>query len=390
MFGSISSFSLVKLLTTQFYIQLVSNLILLILGILGYIVKFKDDKDKPTVFAIVAIILMILSTASSSIIDFINVEEEDNKHRLENIKQSVEAITTVLQIKLQNDNLRLTKENLSRSDSLIFYSNLTYRNVLNLETSANNINSNMKVSIDRQINLLNEQEWLQYQTLRLSYPLEPLEIFYEVEYSFDRPILGQYASILQESIMKEINSKRKYYNQIKNLLDYKDINLTKDYSTYLPQNKQDEAIIRQLFFSNDMELHIIDKNGLEIIILPTVDDKFELISFPESVEFQVYVNFAKRTFTKFVHSKKPKRIGNDNLAISSIDLIDRKIKWSFRTLLISKLNRIGFKFKYDLYNSDFNRFIEIDENSDILSKRNVFIQSKDIGVENVLSSIKSR
>lgn len=210
---------------------------------------------------------------------------------------------------------------------------------------------------ERQEKLTNRLENVSFQSIRQYYPLEPIAIVFELEYSMDDPALSSYVKSLKEKIYHYLVAAREGRGKtsrdlddekgVFNLFAEKDwlpteriarFNLLSDSTTFSFQREDTGSDIR----------FISAKEGEEkvLVSLPQKGNPKQKIS--------LYADFRERVFVKEVSSQNPLRIGTDISSISSLDLIGRKLKWSPGKSILPaeanvpwRLKRVGFIFPYD-------------------------------------------
>jgi hypothetical protein len=322
-------------------------------------------------------------------IDKLELEKANaNNEKIESDKKKAKDDSTRrVDDSIRSDQIIKLSSNLQKSDDILKSSNLNYEKIIALNKSTQIINTNLKNSIAQQKNLMRDQEWVQFQIMKLAYPLEPLTIYYVADYPFGNGLMMTYAQNIKSAIIYQLNLKRynpwKYYTERDSLWEF---NLTNDYPELLAPTKENKDF-RESILTNNLRIQLNQSNGLEIVFLP-ITGKFGPIVEPiENITITLYVNFPEAKFTKVVKYEKPYRTGNDNLAISSVDLIGRTLKWDFISFVNVKLRKIGFQFKYDFISNTFERYINVDNYSNEGSPNPLIIKSSDLGIEEVLKSI---
>jgi hypothetical protein len=190
---------------------------------------------------------------------------------------------------------------------------------------------------------------------RQSFPLQPLELLFSIEYPMDQSDLKSYSTKLQTAIVTYLRAAREGRGKtsddladenilfvVTNQHDWMPVEadgsatrLLEDYTDFDFMQPQSQSDVTVTFFSAPASL------GEAIVTMPQHGD------VEQKVELQA--DFKRRVFIKRVVCRNPIRTGTDALAFSTIDLIGRQMTWKsgVETSLNWKLVSFGMRFSYD-------------------------------------------
>lgn len=231
------------------------------------------------------------------------------------------------------------------------------------------LSSDMSNSLIAQRKLLTEQKNSSLQALKAYYPLEPLSIFYEKEYSMDQKGLEEYMERIKKLVLNELDKKSnkpglKLNNIIIRAID----------TSWFPSKDENEATARR-FLSYDYATNFIFKSdkGNELIFISYQDETVKNLFIGKSSvhklnqNVQLSFDFPRKIIIQRIQCENPVRGDDDDItAISAIDLINRDLSWEYDNItgIKSRISRIGIKLSNDFdYRQGFHRFFNIPENA---------------------------
>jgi hypothetical protein len=203
-----------------------------------------------------------------------------------------------------------------------------------------------------QNSLHDENKKLYIELLKENYPLEPIELIYEIEYPMGDSRFTNYANRLLSYVINDSSGISLY-----NITNNKDL---------LPNGSEEEILAQRIFNYDIASFNFYESNKdsnnicFNDISYSTMGNK--LISFSVlsdstwgRIDYSIYADIARRVFIKKIKHFGPKRIGSDISSLSSVDLINRKMTWH----LIGVLKSISLKFAYNNQPDEYQRHIII-------------------------------
>lgn len=366
-------------------------------GIFGVIALIKENKNKTgqiTKWGKIALIGVFLSAGFALALQVF--ESSKAKQDAIEAKNKSDSTTLLLNNIIAKANQSIKTQELSLGKTLIISTGMdTALGHLKLETQrTKTIANGMNTSLRSQQQLLNEQVKSQKQILRAYYPIEPLTLFYEKEYPMDQVSLKDYTARVQANIISYLTEARQGRGITSNdLKSEKDIIfIISNDSTWLPTNSEKERSAMRILSSDwtSFEFIKMEKNDTSKIKFSSVPSYIPqmLVKLTPKGEIkqkiEIQADFTRRVFIQKVRCDNPMRTGDDLISMSSIDLINRKIKWGEVTNSSEwTLQKFGLKFQYDYDDENKVRYIKIP-----YSSNSVILKIADVGLQGVLSTIK--
>ncbi|HJP93531.1 MAG TPA: hypothetical protein VJ875_16345 [Pyrinomonadaceae bacterium] len=242
-------------------------------------------------------------------------------------------------------------------------------------SQSRDIARNMATSLDTQRSLLASQGRIQRQVVRAYYPLEPLTMFYELEYPMDQPALRKYADRVRADIVRWLRHERGDRGTTTDDLHDEDIEfiLTAQTQKWKPGDADgEESASKELLRDyTSFQFRQNENPGDRTIVFSSIPADLQgvFVTMPSKgsikQEIEVRADFLRRVFIKVVRSDNPIRTGNDTLAVSALDLVGRELTWRtfgeayLKPGPIWHLTRVAFKFPNDYDQSKHLRYITV-------------------------------
>ncbi|WP_108127318.1 hypothetical protein [Saccharospirillum mangrovi] len=183
----------------------------------------------------------------------------------------------------------------------------------------------------RQEQIVSRLENATYQVTRQYYPLEPLTIQYEIQYTMDQPRLQGYTNRVEKSILTYLREIRNNPGEtIENLTGEPNF-IISNVESWTP-NPENEMSAFSVLFEDHTQFIFTQSDDSEISFM-SISKEEEGIYVqlpargPPIQTLEVLADFNKRVFIKKVESKNPIRTGNDIFANSALDLVGRQMTW---------------------------------------------------------------
>lgn len=192
---------------------------------------------------------------------------------------------------------------------------------------------------------------------KAKYPMEPLELSFGIEYPMDQSKLAKYAERLRGDIVSYLRRVREGRGATsESLADEAELFVISNNPQWQPRRTASENAATELLEDNT-EFHFRehgDLGGKEVSLLSTSKDIADgIITMTRhgeiSQQIELSADFARRMFAKRVLCRNPARIGSDVAALSSWDLVGRKLTWDqgVSSDLTWALVSFGIRFSYD-------------------------------------------
>lgn len=191
---------------------------------------------------------------------------------------------------------------------------------------------------------------------RSSFPLEPIELLFTLEYPMDQPNLKQYAERVRSDIVAHLRKARQGRGATSDdLADEDIIFMISNVKDWQPQDNEQERAGRWLM--EDGTSFYFEAGGPEKRILkltagpPSIEGN--VVAMPRRGDLvqkiELAADYKKRIFLKSVVTRNPIRSGSDVSAFSALDLIDRHLTWKEGavTNLTWRLGSFAMRFSYD-------------------------------------------
>ncbi|TPI60958.1 hypothetical protein FJ420_31055 [Mesorhizobium sp. B3-1-3] len=222
---------------------------------------------------------------------------------------------------------------------------------------------------------------------RQSYPLEPLELFFSVEYPMDQPVLKAYSERLQEDIVQYLRNSRSVSKSTSDDLANEDIDFViSNAPEWLPTQAEQEQKAQALVEDNTafVFLNPDQTNTLELKFLSTsagIQDV--IVTMPKRGDIKQHIelqaDYKRRVFIKAVRCENPVRTGSDITSFSALDLVGRTVSWQDGVVTNLKwtLASLALRFSYDYgFGQNFNqlpagRDIAITPSGSVITAQNV-------------------
>ncbi|TIS45804.1 hypothetical protein [Mesorhizobium sp.] len=220
---------------------------------------------------------------------------------------------------------------------------------------------------------------------RQSYPLEPLELFFSVEYPMDQPELKAYSERLQKDIVQYLRNSRGDNKSTSDDLANEDMDfIISNAPEWMPTQAEQEAqalvedntafVFLNTDQTNTSKLRFLSTSaGIQgvIVTMPKRGD------IKQHIELQA--DYKRRVFIKVVRCENPVRTGEDITSFSALDLVGRTVSWKDGVVTNLKwtLASLALRFSYDYgFGQSFNqlpagRDIAITPSGSVITAQNV-------------------
>jgi hypothetical protein len=196
---------------------------------------------------------------------------------------------------------------------------------------------------------------------REKYPLSPNEVYYDVEYPMQQEALKIYTDRIRKGFVDDLRAKRDGRGKTSDSLEDEPFEfiLTRDgwdqNASFLPDRRNGKDGFAFVLFEDDTSFNFKDKAGhILTLMCSTPEFAKALVTMPQKEEIVqeivVFADFKRRVFVKRVWCKNLVRMGDDNLAFSSTDLIGRRLTTDSSTYSVPisrDLKSTFLKFSYD-------------------------------------------
>lgn len=394
-------------------IKIISMLATGAFGVLGLITNYKDESGKITKWGKVALSGVVLSAVLSLFL--YGLEASRAKVAAKEAQDKAEATTRVLTDILSSAKITLAKQEISLDKTVQLESGLEETLKGQKENSqrtisisedmdvaleqqresllqSRDITRSMATSLDTQRTLLAAQGRVQRQVVRAYYPLEPLTIFYEVEYPMNQPGLDKYADRVRADIVRYLREARSGSGRVTSddLRDEEVQFILTNQEGWKPgdapgEKKAKDVLLRRATMS--FKFKEAAPGTKELVfrsVPPDLQDMF--VSLPSKgrvkQQIELVADFSRQIFVQKVRCETLTRAGNDRLSMSAIDLVGRNLTWD--TVLdlesIWQLRSFALKFPYDYEDSTHIRRTAVSQ-----ATKQIQITANHLGLTEVLA-----
>jgi hypothetical protein len=374
------------MMTTDAFINIVKTLSTLAglgFGILALLKQNKSQSGKISKWGKIAVIGVFCTSGLTLTLQM-----------LESDKAKQEAIESKA---ISDSTTRLLFSIIKKADATI------YQQTLNLDTTKlvairvhaalNSLaleTKRTKTIYDELVSSLTIQKQLLNHALREHYPLEPIAIYYEKVYPMNHPAFRAFIKRTKQEYISSQEAATKATAD----MTYDSVDISRAFIKWLneggqPNRSKDEIMAREILNIDRTDFIFEDENKGSVIF-SSIEDLFAAQVYNKTPSnlivkqtVQLTFDFPNQAIIKDVQIVSPLRSGNDVLAFSALDLINRKFTWRFNNEFGPKerLTKIGFKFKNDPEWQDFRRYIEIPKN-----ETSLIITSSTLGLDKLVSN----
>ncbi len=225
---------------------------------------------------------------------------------------------------------------------------------------------------------------------RQSYPLEPLELLFSIEYSMDQPALTAYSDRLQSDIVKHLEDTRGNNAPTPGDLANEGMEfIISNSPEWLPTQIDQERSAHDLVGDNTVFVFVSPEQKVpsELRFMSTSERiQDAIVTMPKRGTIKQHIkllaDYKRRVFTKVVRCENPVRTGSDISSFSSLDLVGRTLSWKdgAGSDLKWSLASLALRFSYD-YGFGQNstrlppdRYIEIKTSGAVIEAENVGLE----------------
>jgi hypothetical protein len=229
---------------------------------------------------------------------------------------------------------------------------------------------------------------------RSSFPLEPLELLFTIEYPMDQPKLKDYTRRVQSDIVAYLRNAREGRGATSdNLADEKMLFVISNARDWQPKDDPAESAaqamlgdgtifkFRDLSVNDDRSVRFLSgPPGLQGVVV-MMKKQGDLVQ-----KVELSADFQKRMFIKLVQCRNPIRSGSDVTAFSALDLVGRELTWEegVTTNLTWNLVTFGLRFSYDYGFSQNYTQLPIGRQIEIHGNKAVKIVADNVGLASAL------
>jgi hypothetical protein len=307
-------------------------------GVIGVLTNYKNKDGRVTKWGKIAITGICFSATLSLVL--YNLEARKAKKGADEAKQQYEETKEKLDIALTSSERLIKMQQTSLDRSLALESKLQ-ETAKNLEA----INSSSRSMSAKQAALLKAQRITEHRLrlgqLRSTLPLEPLTIYFEREIPMNDPMLDRYVPTLR----KRLSEKPPASMHPETLIEISE-------SEYKPDFLRDPAAFltlmtvnaRFIFTAQDgSRSNSIEFMCLDAFLFKGLEKAF--VNLPRRGQPDAKINLtadlSRNLFVQKISCENLIRAGNNLVAISSLDLLERRMTWlnfSFPKLDTTSLN----------------------------------------------------
>jgi hypothetical protein len=231
--------------------------------------------------------------------------------------------------------------------------------------------------------------------LRSSFPLEPVELFFTIEYSMDQAQLKNYAERLQSDIVIYLRAAREGRRPTSDDLAGEDVEFViSNEPGWQPANTDTERAAYSLlqdntsFVFNDPTLP--DEQQLRFLSTsPSIQESIVTMTRHGDLSQRVSLtaDFGRRVFMKSVWCINPVRTGSDLAASSALDLIGRTLTWRASPDSDLEWTLFGFemRFSYDYGFGQLGGTSAPGRSIHVSGRRSVEVTGDHVGLTDVLN-----
>ncbi len=230
-----------------------------------------------------------------------------------------------------------------------------------------------------------------------SFPLEPIELFFELEFSMDQPELSNYASRVQKSIVNYCNEKREIIGgaTIETLENEEGLFALSNVDDWKPNDSNEEKVARDILFQDASRFtfrpNVLD--GMREIVFKSVapEDVNAYVSMPRLGEakqkIEILADFKARVFIKNVRATNPLRTGSDAISVSAFDIVGSSMEWKKEELIDGKLTKFAMRFAYDYgFSQNYSRLPPGRELN--LTAVPIVVDATNVGLQDIINEVK--
>lgn len=394
-------------------IKIISMLATGAFGVLGLLTDYKDKSGRITKWGKTALSGVVMSAILSLFL--YGLEASRAKAAAKQAQADAEATATVLKDILSSAKITLAQQKVSLDETIKLKSGLdetlkeqkanSQRTIgiskdmsIALEGQRQNLSQsrdiahNMAATLETQRTLLTAQGRVQRQVVRAYYPLEPLTVFYVLEYPMDQPAVAKYADRVRADIvryLREVRENRKYTSDDLHDEDLEFV-LTSSRDKWKPGDADGEERAKYELLDDHTSFEFSQKDDKEAkeLIFSSVPASYQeaIVTMPRKgsikQKIELRADFKRRVFIKDVRCDNPVRTGNDTLAMSALDLVGRTLAWKSPVdpHPIWQLKAFALKFPNDYDDSQSRRYITIAQGVGSLT-----ITASDVGLTKVFA-----
>lgn len=233
-------------------------------------------------------------------------------------------------------------------------------------------------------------EGAEFAALRSSYPLEPLELSFTIEYPMDQPRLKPYAERLRADIVSYLRQAREGRGPTSDSLSDEDVLfVVSNQVQWKPTMVDSERVAMQLLEDNTS--FTFRKGGADLRFLSTSQVIADAIVTMKrygqiSQRIELSADFARRMFLKTVVCRNPVRTGSDVVSVSSLDLIGRNLTWDQGVVsdLEWKLTAFALRFSYDYGFGQHGGDLSASRNVAVAGQKAATVTADHVGLRDVV------
>ena len=226
--------------------------------------------------------------------------------------------------------------------------------------------------------------------LKGQYPLEPLSAYFDVEFSMNDPMLGQYAQRVQAGIVTWLKKARDGRGPTADDLHDEKVLfsisvLTKSNPELLPEDN--EGLVQQALFEDMTTLIFSEVNETKeteaasstirfMSMPPPMQDQIKTLPSAGKVSqsLELFADFQRHVFIKHVRCIDMPRLPFNSTALSALDLVGRRLTWESvtysgdpNTKIVGVLTKIAVIFPFDQQDDDSDqKYISMNGNNSVL------------------------
>jgi len=229
--------------------------------------------------------------------------------------------------------------------------------------------------------LQNAQQSIALETMKRTYPLEPLTLIYEFEIPFDKQYFKDFAEKLKASYREKGKKIPNSRVNISESEEYKELLKNSNLHYVLQSLYEGETVFK--FANPNNQQSYIGFIGVKDTITGGYVYHKPIKGIP-GLDITVEADFINEVFRKKVTAKNPIRVGADNWTSSRVDLIGKNM--SYEILNVSKeLKLVKFRFLFPNSYQESTRFRKVNMFK-VSDKDQVIINAKMIGMDEILKN----
>lgn len=256
------------------------------------------------------------------------------------------------------------------------------------------IQKGLEATLAGQEAMLVEQKHTELHVIRAKYPLEPLTLSYEKEYSIAQPVLRAYMDRVRPLIAAFFRGERQGRGVTRDDMKGEKFMVRLNSNHGWEPDKESEWRAWEQVTTDNSEFVLKDDKGKSIVFVCDAGLDGVIVTHSEkgriAVSVETYADFNRDVLVKRVVCHNPLRVGDDGLAKSVIDLVGRSVTWESSGDYANgpnakwRLKSLALRFSYDYDVEDARRVI------DTGGKTRVSLPAAALGLEDVGGLLPSK